>query len=44
MEELLLELLDCDSIEMEVVSEWAPLQQQDRTFWDRFWWTGETEL
>ena len=43
MEELLLELFEGE-FEMEIVSDWQPLQQEDIGWWDRFWLTGKTHL
>ena len=44
MEELLLELLEGEFIDMEVIGDWQPLQQEELTFWERYWWTGKTGL
>jgi hypothetical protein len=44
MEELLLDLLEGEFIELEVMDNWQPLQQEELTFWERFWYTGRTGL
>jgi len=43
MEELLWELLEGDW-DMEIIEGWQPVQQDDMSWWRRFWLTGNTGL